>query len=75
VGAKHEIYELIFRLRDQGCTILLVTTEMPELLSLADRILVLHRGRITAQLDGATATQEQVLAAAMGETETEASAA
>jgi ABC-type sugar transport system ATPase subunit len=75
VGAKHEIYDLIFRLRDQGCTILLVTTEMPELLSLADRILVLHRGEITAELAGATATQEQVLAAAMGESEAEASVA
>jgi ABC-type sugar transport system ATPase subunit len=69
VGAKHEIYDLIFRLRDEGCAILLVTTEMPELLALADRIVVLHRGRVTAELAGRTATQEQVLSAAMGETE------
>lgn len=69
VGAKHEIYDLIFELRDQGCAILLVTTEMPELLALADRIVVLHRGRVTAELPGRTATQEQVLHAAMGETE------
>lgn len=72
VGAKQEIYDLIFRLRDQGCAILLVTTEMPELLALADRIVVLHRGRVTAQLAGRNATQEQVLNAAMGESETAA---
>jgi len=67
VGAKHEIYELISRIREQGTTILLITTEMPEMLGLADRICVLHRGEMTALIDRASATQEGILAAAMGE--------
>ena len=60
-------YELIHKIREGGCTVLLVTTEMPELLALADRILVFHRGEITAELSGATATQEAILTAAMGD--------
>lgn len=67
VGAKHEIYELISQIRKQGTTILLITTEMPEMLGLADRICVLHRGIMTATINRADATQEKILAAAMGE--------
>ncbi len=66
VGAKHEIYELIGRIRQQGTTILLITTEMPEMLGLADRICVMHRGEITAAISRESATQENILAAAMG---------
>lgn len=67
IGAKHEIYELMERLARQGCTILLITSEMPELLAMADRILVMHRGHITAEFSHEEATQEAVLQAAMGE--------
>ncbi len=66
VGAKHEIYELISQIRKQGTTILLITTELPEMLGLADRICVMHRGHISNVLSRDEATQENILAAAMG---------
>ncbi|TWT86670.1 Ribose import ATP-binding protein RbsA [Pseudobythopirellula maris] len=66
VGAKREIYELIDRWAEAGMAILLISTEMPELLALSDRIVVLHRGRIITTLDRAEASAETVLAAAMG---------
>jgi ABC-type sugar transport system ATPase subunit len=50
----------------QGIAILLITSEMPELLALSDRVAVLHRGRMTAEFSRTTATPERVLAAAMG---------
>ncbi|MBI2421202.1 MAG: sugar ABC transporter ATP-binding protein [Candidatus Hydrogenedentes bacterium] len=67
VGAKQEIYGLIRQWTAQGKAVLLVTTEMSELLSLSDRILVMHRGQITAEFARHEATQEKVLAAAMGQ--------
>jgi len=67
VGAKHEIYRLMNSLTQQGLAILLVTSELPELLAMSDRILVLHRGRIQAELHREEATQEKVIRAAMGE--------
>jgi ABC-type sugar transport system ATPase subunit len=66
IGAKQEIYELMDQWRAAGFAIVLITTEMTELLSLSDRIIVLHRGRITAELAAENATQECVLQAAMG---------
>ena len=50
VGAKHEIYELMNQWTKQGHAILLITSEMPELLGLSDRILAMHRGRVTARV-------------------------
>lgn len=67
IGAKHEIYELMNRLTATGISILLITSEMPELLALADRILVMHRGRIVAEFDRTAATPEKIAHAAMGE--------
>jgi ribose transport system ATP-binding protein len=67
VGAKHDIYQLINECTDQGVAVVLVTSELPELLALSDRILVLHRGRRTAELSRQEATAETVLRAAMGE--------
>jgi len=66
VGAKHEIYELMNQWTDRGIAILLITSEMPELLALSDRIIVMHRGKITAEFQQNEATQENILAAAMG---------
>ncbi len=66
VGAKHEIYSLMNRLTAKGLTILLTTSELPELLAMSDRIVVLHRGRIQAELERSEATQEKVIGAAMG---------
>lgn len=66
VAAKADIYALLGELTGAGLGILLITSELPELLALADRILVLHRGRIVAELDRRTATQERIMHAAMG---------
>jgi ABC-type sugar transport system ATPase subunit len=69
VGAKHEIYELMNKWTAAGIAIVLITSEMPELLAMSDRIIVMHRGKITAEFASSDATQERILAAAMGEKE------
>jgi ribose transport system ATP-binding protein len=66
VAAKVEIYELMNRLTEQGKAILMISSELPEVLGMSDRILVLHRGRVASVLDAQGATQEAVLAAALG---------
>jgi ABC-type sugar transport system ATPase subunit len=66
VGAKHEIYELMNRWTSMRIAILLITSELPELLAMSDRILVMHRGRISAEFTKGQATQENVTQAAMG---------
>jgi ABC-type sugar transport system ATPase subunit len=66
VGAKHEIYSLMNRLTEDGLAILLITSELPELLAMSDRVIVLHRGRIQAEFPRVEATQENVTRAAMG---------
>jgi ABC-type sugar transport system ATPase subunit len=66
VAAKADIYALLSELTAAGLGILLITSELPELLALSDRILVLHRGRIVAELDRDHATQERIMHAAMG---------
>ena len=67
VVAKADIYDLMRGWVEQGIAILLITSEMDELLALSDRILVMHRGRIAAEFTRETASKEAVLAAAMGE--------
>lgn len=66
VGAKVEVYNLMNTLVENGVAVIMVSSEMPELLGMSDRILVMHEGRIAAALNRAEATQEKVLAAAMG---------
>jgi D-xylose transport system ATP-binding protein len=65
VGAKAEIYRLIFELAAQGVAILLVSSEMPEVLGMADRVLVMGEGRLRGDFPNQGLTQEQVLAAAI----------
>ncbi|MQA77180.1 MAG: ATP-binding cassette domain-containing protein [Streptosporangiales bacterium] len=65
VGAKAEIYQLVFRLARDGLAVVVVSSELPEVLGLADRILVLAGGRITGELSRDDATEERVLALAM----------
>ncbi len=64
VGSKAEIYELMGRLAAQGLAIVLVSSDLPELLGLSHRVLVLNQGHVTAQLTAKEATPERVLAAA-----------
>lgn len=67
VGAKYEIYLLINELAKQGKAILMISSELPEVLGMSDRILVMHEGRITGEInDVSSATQEQVMELAVG---------
>lgn len=62
VGAKYEIYLLINQLVEQGKAILLISSELPEILGMSDRILVMHEGRITGEISNVSgATQEQIM--------------
>ncbi len=65
VGAKHDIYTLMNQWTSQGMAILLITSELSELLAMSDRIMVMHRGRITAEFTKDEATQEKIIHAAM----------
>jgi len=67
VGAKQEIYDRIRQWARDGIAVLLTTSEMPELLTLSDRVVVMHRGKVQAIWNRSQATQERVLSAAMGE--------
>ena len=64
VGAKAEIYALVERLRETGVSVLLASSELPEILGTCDRVLVLHEGRLVAELDRASATEEAIMRAA-----------
>jgi D-xylose transport system ATP-binding protein len=66
VGAKQEIYAQINRLAEQGLAIVLVSSELPEVLGLSDRVIVLHEGRVTGEFRRAEATPEAVMACATG---------
>jgi len=66
VGAKLELYELINRLTDHGQAVVLVSSELPELIGMSDRILMLHEGRITGEFSRTEATQELLMQAALG---------
>lgn len=61
VGAKYEIYQLIIDLANKGKTVIMVSSEMPELLGVCDRILVMSGGRLSGEVDAKTATQEQIM--------------
>lgn len=66
VGAKFEVYELFNKLSEQGVAIIMISSELPEILGMSDRILVIHQGEINGELDAKTATQEQILYLAAG---------
>jgi D-allose transport system ATP-binding protein len=65
VGAKSEIYKIMRDLSHEGKAIIMVSSELPEILAVCDRIAVFHSGRIVDILDGATASEEQILALAI----------
>ncbi|WP_341496310.1 ribose ABC transporter ATP-binding protein RbsA [Photobacterium damselae subsp. damselae] len=66
VGAKKEIYQLINQFKADGMSIILVSSEMPEVLGMSDRILVMHEGRISGEFTPEEANQEKLLACAVG---------
>ena len=64
VGAKYEIYQLILNLANEGRTVIMVSSEMPELLGVCDRILVMSGGRLAGQVVAKTTNQEEIMALA-----------
>lgn len=66
VGAKYEVYELFNRLSDQGVAIIMISSELPEVLGMSDRVIVIHEGEINGELDAKTTTQEEILYLAAG---------
>ncbi len=64
VGAKYEIYQLIIDLASKGKCVIMVSSEMPELLGVCDRILVMSGGRLAGELEASAATQESIMALA-----------
>jgi ABC-type sugar transport system ATPase subunit len=66
VGSKREIYGIIRGLAKDGVGVILISSELPEVLEMSDRILVMRQGRIVADLDGDEATEESVMAHAVG---------
>jgi len=66
VGAKHEIHTTLARLADNGAGILVISSDLIELIALCDRILVMHAGRIAGELDAASTDEEEIIALASG---------
>lgn len=74
VGAKKEIYQLINQFKAEGMSIILVSSEMPEVLGMSDRIIVMHQGRISGEFNHADADQEKLMACAVGKISQEVAA-
>ena len=66
VGAKEEIHKIIVNLAKQGVGIILISSELPEILGMSDRILIMHEGRITGMLDAKEASQELIMSYSTG---------
>ncbi|BAO88971.1 sugar ABC transporter ATP-binding protein [Caballeronia cordobensis] len=68
VGAKAEVYRTLAELVKEGMAVLMISSELPEVLGMADRVLVMHEGRISADIARAEANEERVMSAALGAT-------
>lgn len=68
VGAKYEIYKLINELIRRGVCILMISSELPEVLGMCDRVLIMHEGRMAGELKRGEASQERIMSLATGET-------
>jgi rhamnose transport system ATP-binding protein len=69
VGTKAEVHRLMSELAGQGLAVLMISSELPEVLGMADRVLVMHEGRIARELSRAEANEESVVRAATGQAE------
>jgi len=61
VGAKAEIHRLVSKLAGEGLAVIMISSELPEVLGMSDRVMVVHGGRVTGILDRAEASQERVM--------------
>ena len=62
MGAKYEIYQLIHQLVDEGKVVLMISSELPEILGMSNRIIVMNEGRVTGEISDVTnATQEDIM--------------
>ena len=68
IGAKVEVHRIISDLAASGLGIILISSELPEVLAMSDRIIVLHEGRMSAEIPRAEASEERVMFAATGQT-------
>jgi ribose transport system ATP-binding protein len=66
VGSKQEIYRLMTELLNEGKAIIMVSSDMPEVISMSDRVMVMKDGRIVGELDGENVTEENVLELSIG---------
>lgn len=66
VGAKEEIYRLLYGLKDKGCSIIMISSELPEILRLSNRILIMHEGKVSGIIPGESANEEIVMKYATG---------
>jgi rhamnose transport system ATP-binding protein len=69
VGTKAEVHRLISELASRGLAVLMISSELPEVLGMADRVLVMHEGRLTGEFSRAEANEENVIRAATGQKE------
>ena len=66
IGAKKEIYNIINELAAKGVAVIMVSSELPEVLGMSDRIMVVHEGKVTGIINGADADQAKVMTLATG---------
>ena len=67
VGAKAEIYQLMRLLAKQGTAIVMISSELPEIIGMSDRIIVIHDGKVMGELSPSEATEERILMLATGQ--------
>lgn len=66
VGAKSEIYRIMSQMAQQGVAILMISSELPEVVGMSDRVYVMHEGSIVGELNGGDISQENIMALATG---------
>jgi ribose transport system ATP-binding protein len=66
VGAKSEIYRIMSQMAQQGVAILMISSELPEVVGMSDRVYVMHEGSIAGELSGSDITQENIMTLATG---------
>ena len=72
VGAKSEVHRTLSQLAKEGMAVMMISSDLPEVIGMADRILVMHEGKLTAELARSDATEETIMFAATGQTESKA---